>query len=185
MRREWNDMPPMAHVAALVLAATLLAGCSHSPMAERSSAPTTLPSPGESASVSEAATVPSSLLATTAPTAPVTSLANAGTTAPSSPARDRVVLGAGDVASGFVEALIAHVAPPTVPRQALWENALAGGTVIQVTTLAEGAGRAEVAVSIAFTDDSATAAAEPIGVRVQLHDDSTTGWTVDAIGYLA
>ena len=64
----------------------------------------------------------------------------------------------------------------------LWSAALEGGSIVQVTTLNEAGGRAEIAVSVAF-ETTGDSNAEPLGLRVQLHSGFAK-WVVDGIGYL-
>jgi hypothetical protein len=91
---------------------------------------------------------------------------------------------AGDAASEFVGSLLAGKEPSGIANPAEWATALAGGEVIQITILADTAGRGEVVVSIAFppaTDGSIT---DPVGIRVQLQQTVASVWIVTGIGYL-
>jgi hypothetical protein len=105
--------------------------------------------------------------------------------APTAPAILRNGSGtAGDAASEFVGSLLAGKEPSGIANAAEWVTALAGGEVIQITMLADAAGRGEVVVSIAFppaTDGSIT---DPVGIRIQLQQTEASVWVVTGIGYL-
>lgn len=110
------------------------------------------------------------------------------TTTPSSAPTTSVSVGAtsqspGNFASDLIQGLIDR--KPTVAAfdTSLWSGALDGGSIVQVASLSNSAGRADVAVSIAFQETATDGNTEPIGLRVQLHS-SGGNWVVDGIGYL-
>jgi hypothetical protein len=65
----------------------------------------------------------------------------------------------------------------------LWRRVVSGGSIIQVETISEAAGRASVGVSLSFEPANDGEITEPIGVRVELVADSN-GWIVTGVGYL-
>jgi hypothetical protein len=71
----------------------------------------------------------------------------------------------------------------SIPNVEMWAAVVAGGRIIQTTTLAEIANRATVAVSVAFETPIEGALTEPIALRLEMLI-TTGGWTITAIGYL-
>ena len=87
------------------------------------------------------------------------------------------------VASDFVAALIGGQPTPSVENLDLWRQVVAEGSVIQTTVLSEAAGRATVAVSVAFEMPEQAVIVDPIGLRIEL--SSTDGcWLVERVSYL-
>jgi hypothetical protein len=89
-----------------------------------------------------------------------------------------------DAANDFVGSLLAGKEPSGIANAAEWVTALAGGEVIQITMLADAAGRGEVVVSIAFPPAADGSITDPVGVRVQLQQTLASVWVVTGIGYL-
>ncbi len=105
--------------------------------------------------------------------------------APTAPAILRNGSGtAGDAASEFVGSLLAGKEPSGIANAAEWVSGLAGGEVIQITMLADAAGRGEVVVSIAFPTAADGSITDPVSVRVQLQQTLASVWVVTGIGYL-
>ena len=90
----------------------------------------------------------------------------------------------GDAASEFVGSLLAGKEPSGIANAEEWVTALAGGEVIQITILADAAGRGEVVVSIAFPPAAGGTITDPVGIRVQLQQTEASVWVVTGIGYL-
>jgi hypothetical protein len=90
---------------------------------------------------------------------------------------------ASEVADNFVSTLIRGVPRDRVPDEDKWVQVVAGGSVIGATLLREAAGRATVAVSVAFERVTNEAITDPIGLRIELStvDDC---WHVESLGYL-
>lgn len=156
--------------AVLILIATATA-CSH-PTAQS-------PGPEPGAATTSEAPRPTMIISSATAMSPLTPIP---TSAPTTSAWATSQL-PGDFASDLIQGLIDH--RPTVAAfdTSLWSAALDGGSKVQVATLSNSAGRADVAVSVAFQETAMAANAEPIGLRVQL-GISGSNWVVDGIGYL-
>ena len=70
-----------------------------------------------------------------------------------------------------------------LPDLELWVAVVAGGSIIQTTSLSEAAGRAAVAVSVAFESSTDEATTDPIGLRIELANVDGF-WHVESVGYL-
>ena len=80
--------------------------------------------------------------------------------------------------------MLAGKEPSGITNAAEWVTALAGGEVIQITMLADAAGRGEVVVSIAFPPAADGTITDPVGVRVELQQTEASVWVVTGVGYL-
>jgi hypothetical protein len=170
----------MRNLAAALLILSLTTSCTRSPQHDTRSVngptpplvgqSTSTAAPALAVSTSSAATVASST--TTVPTRAIATTAEPGTDSASAES------------ASVVEAMIGGSVPPDLPDGALWIGVVAGGHVIQTTTLSETADRATVAISLAFENRADRAAIEPVGLRVELLRTEPAGWHVLAIGYL-
>jgi hypothetical protein len=88
-----------------------------------------------------------------------------------------------DEAKNFVEALIDGEPMHNLPDLELWVAVVAGGSINQTTSLSEAAGRAAVAVSVAFESSTDKATTDPIGLRIELANVDGC-WHVESVGYL-
>jgi hypothetical protein len=84
----------------------------------------------------------------------------------------------------FISALIngRPLATPITDIE-LWKTVVSGGSIVQVETISEAAGRASVGVSLSFEPANDGEITEPIGIRVELVADSN-GWIITGVGYL-
>lgn len=84
----------------------------------------------------------------------------------------------------FISALIngRPLAAPVTDIE-LWQSVVSGGSIIQVETISEAAGRASVGASLSFEPANDGEITEPIGIRVELVADSN-GWIITGVGYL-
>lgn len=71
----------------------------------------------------------------------------------------------------------------TRSRRELWQQVVTEGSIIQTTPLTEAAGRASVAVSVAFEQPDDLALVDPIGLHIELAQ-SAGCWHIEAVGYL-
>jgi hypothetical protein len=85
-------------------------------------------------------------------------------------------------AGNFVTALISGELQQR-PENALWAQVLGGGSIISTEMIEEAAGRAIVAVSLAFDRPTDKAVTDPIGLRLQLAEVNGC-WHVESVGYL-
>jgi hypothetical protein len=90
---------------------------------------------------------------------------------------------ASEVAHRFVTTLIQGVPEESVPTKDNWVQVAAGGSVIGTTLLSEAAGRATVAVAVAFENPINEAITDPIGLRIVLTTVNDC-WHVESLGYL-
>ena len=88
-----------------------------------------------------------------------------------------------DETKNFVEALIDGAPMHTLPDLELWVAVVNGGSIIQTTSLSDAAGRAAVAVSVAFESSTDEATTDPIGLRIELANVDSC-WHVESVGYL-
>jgi hypothetical protein len=158
----------------LTILPVFASGCGEPPKLEPQAIPQTTSSsrpsiaPGRDIVSSGPTTVPAAVKAAITTTTPVCAHPDTATTA----------------ASAFVASLIdGKSEASTMLDGELWQRVVADGTIIQTTPLNEAAGRATVAVSVAFERTADLAIVDPIGLRIELTQIAGC-WKVDTVGYL-